>query len=81
MTNVLKSLSKSVLIPLELTTGKSATDAAIQKNTFGSGMTYTDNIKWRKEFYMEIIKSLEDATLFMKGVNKIVENEAKVQKG
>ena len=30
---------------------------------------------------MEIIKSLEDATLFMKGVNKIVENEAKVQKG
>ena len=45
MTNVLKSLSKSVLIPLGLTTGKSGTDAAIQKKTFGSGMTCTDNIK------------------------------------
>ena len=37
--NVLKTLAKSVLIPLALTTATSATDAAIQKKMFGSGFT------------------------------------------
>ena len=37
--NVLKTLAKSVLIPLGLTATASATDAAIQKKLFGSGMT------------------------------------------
>ena len=39
MKNVLKTLAKSVLIPLGLTATTSATDAAIQKKLFGSGMT------------------------------------------
>ena len=39
MKNVLKTLAKSVLIPLGLTATASATDAAIQKKLFGSGMT------------------------------------------
>ena len=39
MKNVLKTLAKSVLIPLGLTALASATDAAIQKKLFGSGMT------------------------------------------
>ena len=39
MKNVLTPLAKSVLIPLEFTTAASATDAATQKNIFGSGMT------------------------------------------
>ena len=39
MKNVLASLAKSVLVPLRLTAGASATDAAIQKNIFGSGTT------------------------------------------
>ena len=34
MKNVLKTLAKSVLIPLELTAAASATDAAIQKKLF-----------------------------------------------
>ena len=38
MKNVLKSLAKSVQIQLRLTAAASATDASIQKNTFGSGM-------------------------------------------
>ena len=38
MKNVLKTLAKSVLIPLGLTAAASATDAAIQKKVFGSGM-------------------------------------------
>ena len=39
MKNVLKTLAKSVLIPLGLTAAASATDAANQKKLFGSGMT------------------------------------------
>ena len=38
MKNVLKPLAKSVLKPLELTAAALATDAAIQKKIFGSGM-------------------------------------------
>ena len=38
MKNVLKTLAKIVLIPLGLTVATSATDAAIQKKLFGSGM-------------------------------------------
>ena len=38
MKNVLKTLAKSVLIPLGLTAAASATDAAIQKKRFRSGM-------------------------------------------
>ena len=37
--NVLKPLAKSVLIPLGLTAAASATDAAIHKKMFGSGVT------------------------------------------
>ena len=39
MKNVLKLLTKSVLIPSGLTAAAAATDAAIQKKNFGSGMT------------------------------------------
>ena len=37
--SVLSPLAKNVLIPLELSTGKSAADAAIQKKMYGSGTT------------------------------------------
>ena len=39
MKNVITSLAKDVLVPLGLTAVASATDQAIQKNVFGSGMT------------------------------------------
>ena len=39
MRNVIKPLDKLVLILLGLTAAASATDAAIQKNIFGSGAT------------------------------------------
>ena len=38
MKNVLKTQAESVLIPLGLTAAASATDAAIQKKFFGSGV-------------------------------------------
>ena len=37
MKNALKPLGKKVLIPLGLTTARSATDAAVQKKIFGYG--------------------------------------------
>ena len=39
MINILKPLAKRVLIPLELTAAASATETAIHKKMFGSGMT------------------------------------------
>ena len=40
--NVLKSLAKSILIPLGLTAAASATDAAIHKKMFGSDTRPSD---------------------------------------
>ena len=48
MTNVLKPLAKSVLIPLGLTAAASATDAAFQKKIIR--YDYIDNLKWRNEW-------------------------------
>ena len=59
MKNVLKPLTKGVLIPLGLTAAASAADAGIVK----------------------IFKSLEDSGLLLKGVSKIIQNEAKEVKG
>ena len=39
MKNKLKALAKNLLIPLGLTAAASATDAAIHKKIFGSGVT------------------------------------------
>ena len=39
MESILKISAKRVLIPLGLTAAATATDAAIQKKVFGSGMT------------------------------------------
>ena len=80
MKNVLKPLAKSVSIPPGLTAAASATDAAIQKKIFGSGITLVisneeiDDIK-------EKIKSLECAGFLIKGVSETVEHEVKEQKG
>ena len=44
MKNVLKPLAKSISIPLELTAAASATDAAIYKKMFGSGVITLINL-------------------------------------
>ena len=56
--NILKTLAKSVLVPLGLTAAASATDAAIHKKIFGSG-TATLIIS-NEEMYdiMKIVKFL-----------------------
>ena len=56
MKNVLKPLAECVLIPLGLTA--SATDAAIQKKIFGSGMTTLIISNEEMDDIMKIFKSL-----------------------
>ena len=57
--NVLKPLAKSVLIPLGLTAAASATDPAIHKNMFGSGVTTLIISNEEMNDIMNIVKSLE----------------------
>ena len=81
MNNVLKPLAKSLLIPLELKAAASATDVAIQKNIFGSGMTTLIISNGEMNDIMKIVKSLRESGLLIKDVSKSIENEAKEQKG
>ena len=65
MKNVLTSLANSVLIPLGLSAAASATDAAIQKKSFGSSKTAL--IISNKEMKdIKIVKSLEESGLLIK---------------
>ena len=89
MKNLLKALSKRVLIPLGLTAVTSATDPAIHKKMFGSGRSsdlashmiilITSNEEMND--IMKIVKSLEESGLLMKGTSETIKNEAKEQKG
>ena len=95
--NVLKLLAKSILIPLGLTAAASATAAAVNKKTFGSGHVAKVSNRTRSldlakrttliisneemNDVMKIIKSLEESGLLIKGVSKTIKNEAKEQKG
>ena len=66
MKNVIKLLAKSVLIPLGLTAAASATEAGIHKRILGSGNNTTLIMK----YIIEIVKSLEDSGLLLKGGSK-----------
>ena len=79
--NVIKSLAKSVLIPLGLTATASATDAAIHAATFGSGITALIISNEVMNDIMKIVKSLEEYGLLIKGVSKTIKNKAKKTKG
>ena len=80
--NGIKPLAKSVLINLGLTAAASAADARMHKKIIGSGNTATLIISNNKmEDIIEIVKSLEDSGLLLKGVTKTVQSEVKEQKG
>ena len=89
--NVIKPLTKSVLIPLGFTAAVSAADAGIhKKNILGSGRRHSSsssphnttlripNDKMKK--FIEIVKSLEDSSLLLKGVSETTQNKAKEKK-
>ena len=80
--NLPKPLAKIVLISLRLTTAASATDAAIHKKMFGSGMTTLIISNEEMNHIMKIVKYLEESVLvIIKGVSETIKNEAKEQKG
>ena len=79
--NVLKPLAKNVSMPLGLTAAASATDVAIHKKMFGSGMTTLIISNEEMNDIMKIVKSLKESGFVMKGVSKTIKNEAKEQKG
>ena len=81
MKSVIHPLAKSVLIPLGLTAAAPAADAGIHKKILGSGHNTTlivsnDEMK----DILEIVRSLEDSGLLLKGVSETIKNEAKEQK-
>ena len=78
--NGLKTLDKSILTPLGLTAAALATDAAIPKKIFESGITALIISKEEMDDIMKIMKSLEGSGLLIKGINRKIKNEAKEQK-
>ena len=79
--NVFKPLAKSVLIPLGLIAGASATNAVIQKKMFGSGASTLIISNKEMNDIMKIIKSLQESGLLKRDVMKQFKNEVKKQNG
>ena len=73
ITNVIKPLVKSVLIPLGLTAVASAADAEIHKKILGSGnMTTLIISNDETEGIIKIVKFLPDSGLLLEGVTETV---------
>ena len=79
MRSVIKPLAKSVLVPLGLTAVASAADAGTHKKKLGSGHNNTTLIISNDEMdnILEIVKSLEDSGVLLKGISETIQNEAK----
>ena len=76
MKSLIQPLAKSVLIPLRLTLATLAASAA------GSGHNTTLIISNDEmEDILEIVKSLDDSEILLKGVSGTIRHEAKEQKG
>ena len=81
MKSVIKPLAKSVLLPLGLKAAASAADAGIHKKILGSGHNTTLIIlNDEMDNLLQIVKSLEDSGVLLKGVSKTIQNEAKEQR-
>ena len=75
MKSVIKPLAKSVLVPLGLTVAASAADSGIHKKILGSGHNNnTTRIISNDEMdnFLEIVKSLEDSGVLLKGVSETI---------
>ena len=81
MKNALKPLAKTVLIPLRIAATASATDAAIQKKVFRSGMTALRISNRKINDIIKIVKSLDDSGLLIKDISETIKNKAREQKG
>ena len=77
MKSVIKPLAKSVLVPLGLTVAASAADSGIHKKILRSGHNNnTTRIISNDEIdnFLEIVKSLEDSGVLLKGVSETIHN-------
>ena len=82
MKSVITPLAKSVLIPLGLRAAAAAVDAGIHKKILGSDNNTTLFISNKDmDDLINIVKSLEDSGLLLKGITETVQNEIKEQKG
>ena len=77
ITNVIKPLAKSVLIPLGLTAAASAADAGIHKKILGSGTTTLIISNEEMNDIMKIAQVLEDSNVLLKGVTETIKNKKK----
>ena len=73
--NVIKTLAKSVLIPLGLAKAVSAADAGIHKKIMGSGNTNLIISNEEMNDIMKIIQPLEDSDILLKGVTKTIKEQ------
>ena len=79
--NVIKPLTKSVLIPLGLTAAASAADVGIHKKILGSGTTTLITSDQEVNEIIKVVQALEDSIILLKGVTKTIKNETKERKG
>ena len=79
------SLGKNILTPLGLNAAMSATDAAIQRKMYGSGLDDLVNILKISHSglndMMKIVKVLGDSDILPKGITRTTKNEVKSQRG
>ena len=68
--NVLKPLTKRVLIILGVTAAASATDAAVHEKMVGSGFTTLIISNEQMKNIMRVVKSLQESGLLMKGISE-----------
>ena len=74
-------LAKNVLAPLGLTAAVSAIDGSIKKKMLGSGTTTLIISNDEMDDILEIVKSLENSGVLLKGVSETIQHEAKEQRG
>ena len=74
MKNVLKTLAKSVLISLSLTSAALVKGAAINKKMFGSGTTTLIISNEEINDVMKIVKSFEESGLLLKFAFERIKN-------
>ena len=78
---VLTSLAKNVLLPFRLSAGMSTADEFIQKKIYGSGTTTLIISNGEMEYILNIVQSLEESGLLIKGISETIKNKEKEQKG
>ena len=86
MKSVIKPLAESVLLPLGLTAAASAADAVIHKKILGPGHNNNNNTTLiisndEMDSLLQIVKSLEDSRVLLKGASETIQSEAKEQRG